>query len=64
MKFGIDEGEWLAPCPSSFTPGRRTIWTHSIRGSVGTRASVDGVAKIKISTSVDNVTPISRSSSR
>jgi len=45
LTSALDEGEYLALCPSCFTPGESASSTHWIGGWVGPRATLDTEAK-------------------
>jgi len=48
--------EWSASCPGCFTPKERAPGTHCVQGWMGSRASMDTMAKKKIPTPAGNQT--------
>jgi hypothetical protein len=49
LTSALDRGEWLASCPSRFTPRERAHGTHCIGGWVGPRSGRDPVEYRKMS---------------
>jgi len=45
LTLALDGGEWLASCPSHFTPKEKAPGTHWIVGWVGPRAVLDALMR-------------------